>query len=97
MLNCMKEEFPEGVSFTHPDAGLFTWVRSPETLNAQELMGKCVKNNVAYVPGGFFFPSGNKENYFRLNYSSCKEDKIVEGIKRLGKVLNESVSETAEV
>lgn len=97
MLNCMKEEFPEGVSFTHPDGGLFTWVRLPETLNAQELMGKCVKNNVAYVPGGFFFPSGNKENYFRLNYSSCKEDKIVEGIKRLGKVLNESVSETAEV
>ncbi len=44
-------------------------------------MGKCVENNVAYVPGGFFFPSGNNENYFRLNYSSCKEDKIVEGIK----------------
>ena len=97
MLNCMKEEFPEGVSFTHPDGGLFTWVRLPETLNAQELMEKCVENNVAYVPGGFFFPSGNKENYFRLNYSSCKEDKIVEGIKRLGKVLNEAVSETAEV
>lgn len=60
-------------------------------------MGKCVENNVAYVPGGFFFPSGNNENYFRLNYSSCKEDKIVEGIKRLCKVLNEAVSEAVEV
>lgn len=97
MLSCMKDEFPEGVSFTNPSGGLFTWVKLPEKLNAQELMEKCVKNNVAYVPGGFFFPSGNKENYFRLNYSSCKEDKIVEGIKRLGKVLNEAVSETVEV
>ena len=97
MLNCMKEEFPEGVNFTHPKGGLFTWVKLPEKLNAQELMEKCVENNVAYVPGGFFFPSGNKENYFRLNYSSCTEEKIVEGIKRLGKVLNEAVSETAEV
>lgn len=97
MLSCMKEEFPEGVSFTNPSGGLFTWVKLPEKLNAQELMEKCVENNVAYVPGGFFFPSGNKENYFRLNYSSCKEDKIIEGIKRLGKVLNEAVSETVEV
>lgn len=96
MLSCMKEEFPDEVSFTHPNGGLFTWVKLPEKLNAQELMEKCVENNVAYVPGGFFFPSGNKENYFRLNYSSCKEEKIVEGIKRLGKVLNEAVSETAE-
>lgn len=97
MLSCMKEEFPKGVSFTNPNGGLFTWVKLPEELNAQELMEKCVENNVAYVPGGFFFPSGNKENYFRLNYSSCKEDKIVEGIKRLGKVLNEAVSETVEI
>ena len=97
MLNCMKSEFPDGVSFTYPKGGLFTWVKLPEKLNAQELMETCVENKVAYVPGGFFFPEGNKENYFRLNYSSCKEDKIVEGIKRLGKVLTEAVSETSEV
>lgn len=97
MLNCMKEEFPKEVSFTYPNGGLFTWVELPKSINAQELMEKCVENNVAYVPGGFFFPEGNRENYFRLNYSSCKEDKIVEGIKRLGKVLNEAISETVEV
>lgn len=97
MLDCMKEEFPDCVSFTYPKGGLFTWVKLPEKINAQELMEICVENNVAYVPGGFFFPEGNKENYFRLNYSSCKEDKIVEGIKRLGKVLTEAVSEIVEV
>ncbi len=91
MLECMEKEFPEGVSFTHPKGGLFTWVKLPEHLNAQELMKKCVDNKVAYVPGGFFFPEGNKENYFRLNYSSCKEDKIIEGIKRLGNVLKDEL------
>ena len=97
MLDCMEKEFPEGVSFTHPHGGLFTWVKLPEKLNAQALMKKCVENKVAYVPGGFFFPEGNKENYFRLNYSSSKEEKIVEGIKRLGDVLKEALNETAEV
>ena len=97
MLDCMEKEFPEGVSFTHPHGGLFTWVKLPEKLNAQDLMKKCVENKVAYVPGGFFFPEGNKENYFRLNYSSSKEEKIVEGIKRLGDVLKEALNKTAEV
>ena len=97
MLDCMEKEFPEGVSFTHPHGGLFTWVKLPEKLNAQDLMKKCVENKVAYVPGGFFFPEGNKENYFRLNYSSSIEEKIVEGIKRLGDVLKEALIETAEV
>ena len=96
MLDCMEKEFPQGVSFTHPQGGLFTWVKLPEKLNAQELMEKCVENKVAYVPGGFFFPEGNKENYFRLNYSSSKEDKIVEGIKRLGNVLKDALNETAK-
>ena len=96
MLDCMEKEFPQGVSFTHPQGGLFTWVKLPEELNAQELMEKCVENKVAYVPGGFFFPEGNKENYFRLNYSSSKEDKIVEGIKRLGNVLKDALNETAK-
>ncbi|WP_297133289.1 aminotransferase-like domain-containing protein [Terrisporobacter sp.] len=97
MIKCMKEEFPKGVSFTNPHGGLFTWVELPEQLNAQELMKKCVENNVAYVPGGFFFPNGNKENYFRLNYSSCKEERIAEGIKRLGQVLKEAIRESETV
>lgn len=97
MLDCMEKEFPKEVSFTYPNGGLFTWVKLPEEINAQGLMKNCIENNVAYVPGGFFFPSGDKENYFRLNYSSCKEDRIIEGIKRLGKVLDEAINETVQL
>ena len=97
MLLAMEEEFPKEVSFTHPKGGLFTWVTLPKEINAQELMKKCIDNNVAYVPGGFFFPSGNRENYFRLNYSSCKEEIIKEGIKRLGKVLRDAIKDSAEI
>ena len=38
-----------------------------------------------------FFPNGGKENCFRLNYSNMPEDRIVEGIKRLGKVLKQHI------
>lgn len=87
MLETMKQEFPENCSFTYPKGGLFTWVTLPEGLDAAKILEICLKENVAFVPGGSFFPNGGHSNHFRLNFSNMSEDKIVEGIKRLGKVL----------
>ena len=89
MLETMKSEFPEGIEYTHPEGGLFTWVELPSHLDSRVIMQDCLKNNVAYVPGGSFFPNGGKENCFRLNYSNMPDDRIVEGIKRLGEVLKQ--------
>ncbi|GAA0743068.1 PLP-dependent aminotransferase family protein [Clostridium oceanicum] len=88
MLDSMTKYFPEGVKFTHPIGGLFTWVELREDLDAKELMKDALAENVAYVPGGPFFPNGGHHNYFRLNYSCMSDEKIVEGVKRLGKVLD---------
>lgn len=87
MLNAMKREFPEGIEYTHPDGGLFTWVVLPEYMNAREVAVECIKEKVAYVPGGSFFPNGGHENTFRMNYSCMPDDKIEQGIASLGKVL----------
>ena len=89
MINTMKETFPAEAKFTNPEGGLFTWVELPEGMDAKEIMVKCLEQNVAYVPGGSFFPNGGKENTFRLNYSNMPDEKIVDGIARLGKVLKE--------
>ncbi len=89
MLEAIKEHFPSNVSYTYPEGGLFTWVVLPENINARDVMPKALENNVAFVPGGSFFPNGGNENTFRLNYSNMPEDKIKEGIARLGKVLKE--------
>ena len=87
MLNTMKETFPAQVKYTNPKGGLFTWVELPENMDAREVLMKCVEKNVAYIPGGAFYPEGGKENTFRLNFSNMPEDKIVEGIRRIGEVL----------
>ena len=87
MYNTMLEEFPEEVKFAKPTGGLFLWVELPEYMNAAELATECLKENVAYVPGEGFYPDGKVKNTFRMNYSCMPEDKIVEGIKRLAKVI----------
>ena len=92
MCESMKKYFPEGITFTYPEGGLFTWVTLPEGMDAKELMPKVLAKNVAYVPGGPFYPHGGNANHFRLNYSNMPEDRIVEGIKRLADVLKEELA-----
>ena len=87
MLDTMDKFFPEGTIYTRPHGGLFTWVEIKEGLNAADILVDALKENVAFVPGGSFFPNGGNENHFRLNYSNMSEEKIYDGIKRLGTVL----------
>ena len=91
MLKTMEEEFPKEIKWTHPEGGLFLWVELPEKLSARDVAKEALKEKVAYVPGGAFFANGGHENTFRMNYSNSSEEKIVEGIKRLAKVLKKMV------
>lgn len=90
MINSIKEEFPENTKYTLPDGGLFIWVELPCNVDTSELFMKALDENVAFVPGESFFPNGNCKNAFRLNYSNMPEERIIEGIKRLGKVLKKT-------
>ncbi len=83
----MEAEFPPEVTFTRPQGGLFAWVELPSHINARDVLEECLKNKVAFVPGGSFFPNGGKENTFRINFSNMPEDRIVEGLKCLAEVL----------
>lgn len=89
MIRTMEAEFPKSVKFTRPEGGLFTWCELPEHINARDVMEKALEKKVAFVPGGSFFPNGGRENTMRMNYSNMPEDKIVEGIRRLGQVLKQ--------
>ncbi len=91
MLKAMEDYFPEGVTWTHPEGGLFTWVTLPDYMNAKDLQMKCLDKKVAFVPGGGFFPNGGHENTLRMNYSCMPEEKIVEGIKRIGEAIKASM------
>lgn len=86
-IQTIEKVFPSNIKFTRPHGGLFAWVELPSTINARDVLKKCLEQNVAFVPGGSFFPNGGNENTFRLNFSNMPEDRIVEGLTKLGKVL----------
>lgn len=96
MLQTIREVFPEGIKVTNPQGGLFLWVELPDGMNSRDLLEKCLKNNVAFVPGGSFFANGGCENTMRLNYSNMQEERIVEGIRRIAAVLREEMTRLGE-
>jgi len=91
MLGALDSYFPSGVEWTHPDGGLFLWVETPENVDTTELLKEAVKENVAFVPGVSFFPSGGGHNTMRLNFSNASPEKIRTGISRLGKVMQQVI------
>lgn len=89
MIEQIQKYFPTGVKYTNPDGGLFIWVEIPGNIDTQDLFNQCIKNNVAFVPGEPFYPGKPESGTFRLNFSNMSEEKIKDGIQRLGKAITE--------
>ena len=91
MLKALDKYFPEDVTWTEPEGGLFLWVELPEEVSATVLFDKAVQEKVAFVPGKFFYATEDKDNTLRLCFCTMSEDIIEEGIRRLGKVFHENI------
>lgn len=93
MLDAMTEFFPEGCSWIKPKGGLFLWASLPDVCNTITLLPTVVERKVAYVPGAHFFPHGDGGfNSMRLNFSNASQEQIIEGIRRLGDALKETIN-----
>lgn len=93
MLDAIRQHFPQDVTMTDPEGGLFTWATFADGFDATVFMRDIAlpQARVAYVPGATFFPVQEQANHARINYSAQSEDRIREGIAALGKVLRQSI------
>ena len=92
MLEMMEEMFPPGVSWTHPQGGMFLWGILPEHMDAADALKIAIERKVAFVPGAAFHANGGGANTMRINFSYSSPDTIREGITRMGTVLKELVN-----
>ena len=75
------------IRWTEPEGGLFLWLRLPEYIDVDKMFFQAVEENVAYVVGTGFYEDGGGKNALRMNFSYPSEAEIVEGVKRLAKVI----------
>lgn len=89
-IDAINTCFPADTVYTRPEGGLFLWVEVKESVNTVKLLESCLARNVAFVPGYSFFPGKSRQNTLRINFSNTTEDKIREGIARIGHVLKQA-------
>ena len=87
MVHALEREMPAGTTWTVPEGGFFVWVQLPEGMNADDLLPAAARNGVIYLPGSWFFPDRSEVRGLRLNFSTLPEERIVEGVRRLGETL----------
>lgn len=88
MLGALAEYLPEPITWSEPHGGFFVWITLPEHIDATALANQAADNGVIYFPGHWFYPDADRFNAIRLSYSTVPEDRIVEGIRRLGETLH---------
>lgn len=90
MCDMIDSELGSAVSYVRPEGGLFIWCELPQDINALDFVKRSAENMVALVPGtAFLTDTQGQSNAVRLNFSTPADDKIVDGMKILGKVLRE--------
>ncbi|ONG54709.1 aspartate aminotransferase [Pseudoroseomonas deserti] len=89
MLGAIRRHFPQSVTCTDPEGGMFTWLTFPEGFDATAFMRDHAlpKARVAYVPGASFFPVTPRPNHARLSYSAPDFETIERGMAALGGLL----------
>ena len=91
MLEALEQHLPAEATFTRPQGGLFIWATLPDYLDTTDLLARALRENVAFVPGRGAFLDGRGGSSMRLNYSGVGEDAIREGVRRIGKVVQEQL------
>lgn len=95
MVQAIESHFPPEVTFTRPQGGMFLWATLPASLSALDLFERAAAQKVAFVPGTPFFLDNGGLHHLRLNFSNAPEDRIEEGIRRLGAIMKQMLVQKA--
>ena len=89
MLSLLEKYMPSGVSWTHPEGGLFLFLTLPEGIDTVQLYERALAAGVAYVAGSFFYIDGSRRNTMRLNFSFLDKSRMEEGVRLLASVIRD--------
>ncbi|AZS20865.1 MULTISPECIES: PLP-dependent aminotransferase family protein [unclassified Caulobacter] len=92
MLAALERTMPKGVTWSHPEGGMFVWIDLPEGVDGAALLARAIEEErVAFVPGAPFFAEKQTPNAIRLSYSLPTDAQIEEGVQRLARLITKVI------
>ena len=92
MLESLDSYFPKSATWTKPQGGFYVWVTLPNEIDTKAMMPRAIVAKVAYVPGTAFYADGFGSWSMRLSYCHPTPERIREGIKALGHLVEDEIA-----
>ena len=84
----LQSEFADLADWQVPSGGLFFWLKLKKPRDTRPLLQPALAAGVAFMPGEAFFAEAEPPvGYLRLNFSHTEPELMVEGLRRLRKIL----------
>ena len=87
----LRAQLGDLITWPEPKGGFFLWATLPARCSTDEMLPRAVEQRVIYVAGSAFFVDGTGGNILRLSFSLPSKEKIVEGVRRLTRVIQEEL------
>src|SRR4051794_23301179 len=84
LLAGLQEHLPPGSRCTHPQGGLFIWVRLPDGHDAEAILARAIDAGIAFVPGRYFSAGEPERNTRGVSSPPATPAELTEAAKRLG-------------
>lgn len=95
MFSALAHYLPRSARWTKPAGGLSLWVTLPPPIDTAQLYLTALDHGVAFAVGAVFFPQHPTSSSLRLNFAAHAPDRIWEGVRRLGKAVEEELARCA--
>ncbi|OZI28055.1 2-aminoadipate aminotransferase [Bordetella genomosp. 1] len=94
MAAALERELGDRIAFKKPEGGMFFWARLTGDIDATRLLPYAIEHEVVYVPGKAFYADPATADLYamRMSFATMNEDRIGEGIARMGRALEACVA-----
>ncbi len=88
LLASLEREFGDkNMHWTHPDGGLFLWLRLPDEVNRVRLQELATARHITYATGQAFHSLDQDVPFLRLAFGWIANEDIPEGIRLLAECI----------
>jgi len=87
LLGALSSSAPEGVTWSVPRGGFFSWVTLPDGVDVHAVLDETIDAKAVFVPGTAFFADGTGHDRLRLAFSLEEEDALAEGVRRVSRAI----------
>lgn len=89
LLDALAQHAPQGVRWTVPSGGFFTWVTIDGVDPGADILGAAIERELIIVPGRACFAADPPSACLRLAHSSSSPQVLQEGARRLARVIDD--------